>query len=91
MILKKSFVCLVLTSFVLAGTSFNADAKRLGGSKSMGKQSQSVTQKQQAAPAQPAAPTAAPAPVAKPAPAAPAAQPKKVLAWLVFWAAWRLA
>ena len=77
MILKKSFVCLVLTSFVLAGTSFNADAKRLGGSKSMGKQSQSVTQKQQAAPAQPAAPTAAPAPVAKPAPAAPAAQPKK--------------
>lgn len=77
MVLKKSFVCLVLTSFVLAGTSFNADAKRLGGSKSMGKQSQSVTQKQQAAPAQPAAPTAAPAPVAKPAPAAPAAQPKK--------------
>jgi len=75
--LKKSFVCLVLSSFVLAGTSFNADAKRLGGSKSMGKQSQSVTQKQQAAPAQPAAPAVAPAPAAKPAPAAPAAQPKK--------------
>ena len=77
MVLKKSFVCLVLSSFVLAGTSFNADAKRLGGSKSMGKQSQSVTQKQQAAPAQPAAPAVAPAPAAKPAPAAPAAQPKK--------------
>jgi predicted lipid-binding transport protein (Tim44 family) len=74
MVLKKSFVCLVLSSFVLAGTSFNADAKRLGGSKSMGKQSQSVTQKQQAAPAQPAAPAVAPAPAAKPA---PAAQPKK--------------
>ena len=77
MILKKSFVCLVLSSFVLAGTSFNADAKRLGGSKSMGKQSQSVTQKQQAAPTQPTAPAAAPAPAAKPAPATPAAQPKK--------------
>ena len=77
MILKKSFVCLVLSSFVLAGASFNADAKRLGGSKSMGKQSQSVTQKQQAAPTQPTAPTAAPAPAAKPVPATPAAQPKK--------------
>jgi predicted lipid-binding transport protein (Tim44 family) len=65
---KKSFVYLVLSSFVLMGASFDANAKRMGGSKSVGKQSQSVTQKQQAAPAQPAqAPTAAPA----------SAQPKK--------------
>ncbi len=68
--LKKSFVYLALSSFVLMGTSFDAEAKRMGGSKSMGKQSQGVTQKQQAAPAQ--APAAAPATAAKPA-AAPAA------------------
>jgi predicted lipid-binding transport protein (Tim44 family) len=75
---KKSFVYLVLSSFVLMGASFDADAKRMGGSKNVGKQSQSVTQKQQAAPAQPAqAPTAAPATAAKPAAAPAAAQPKK--------------
>ena len=74
---KKSFVYLVLSSFVMMGASFDAEAKRMGGSKSMGKQSQSVTQKQQAAPAQPAqAPAAQPATAAKPA-QAPAAQPKK--------------
>jgi predicted lipid-binding transport protein (Tim44 family) len=73
--LKKSFVYLVLSSFVLMGTSFDAEAKRMGGSKSMGKQSQSVTQKQQAAPAQ--APAAAPASAAKPAAAPAATQPKK--------------
>ena len=73
--LKKSFVYLVLSSFVLMGASFDAEAKRMGGSKSMGKQSQSVTQKQQAAPAQ--APAAAPATAAKPAAAPAAAQPKK--------------
>ena len=76
--LKKSFVYLVLSSFVLMGASFDAEAKRMGGSKSMGKQSQGVTQKQQAAPAQPAqAPAAAPATAAKPAAAPAAAQPKK--------------
>jgi predicted lipid-binding transport protein (Tim44 family) len=75
---KKSFVYLVLSSFVLMGASLDAEAKRMGGSKSVGKQSQSVTQKQQAAPAQPAqAPTAAPASAAKPATAPAAAQPKK--------------
>ncbi len=75
---KKSLVYLVLSSFVLMGASFDANAKRMGGSKSVGKQSQSVTQKQQAAPAQPAqAPTAAPATAAKPAAAPAAAQPKK--------------
>jgi len=75
---KKSLVYLVLSSFVLMGASFDANAKRMGGSKNVGKQSQSVTQKQQAAPAQPAqAPTAAPATAAKPAAAPAAAQPKK--------------
>jgi len=73
--LKKSFVYLVLSSFVLMGASFDAEAKRMGGSKSMGKQSQGVTQKQQAAPAQ--APAAAPATAANPAAAPAAAQPKK--------------
>jgi predicted lipid-binding transport protein (Tim44 family) len=73
--LKKSFIYLVLSSFVLMGASFDAEAKRMGGSKSMGKQSQGVTQKQQAAPAQ--APAAAPATAAKPAAAPAAAQPKK--------------
>ena len=72
---KKSFVYLVLSSFVLMGVSFDAEAKRMGGSRSMGKQSQGVTQKQQAAPAQ--APAAAPATAAKPAAAPAAAQPKK--------------
>jgi predicted lipid-binding transport protein (Tim44 family) len=76
--LKNSLVYLVLSSFVLMGASFDAEAKRMGGSKSFGKQSQSVTKKQQAAPAQPAqAPTAAPATAAKPAGAPGAAQPKK--------------
>lgn len=76
--LKKSFVYLVLSSFVLMGASFDAEAKRMGGSKSFGKQSQSFTKKQQAAPAQPAqAPAAAPATAAKPAGAPGAAQPKK--------------
>lgn len=72
MIMKKSLVYLVLSSFVLLGSSMDVDAKRLGGSKNLGKQSNTVTQKQ-AAPAQ-----ATPAPAAQPTPAAPAAtQPKK--------------
>ena len=69
MILKKSFVYLVLSSFVLLGSSMDVEAKRLGGSKSVGKQS-NVAKKEATPAAKPAAPTAAPA-------AAPAAQPKK--------------
>jgi len=70
MILKKSFVYLVLSSFVLLGSSMDVEAKRLGGSKSVGKQS-NISKKEAAPAAKPAAPTAAPA-------AAPAAaQPKK--------------
>ena len=74
MMLKKSFVYLVLSSFVLLGSSMEVEAKRLGGSKSFGKQT-SLTKKQ-AAPA-PAAPAAQPAQAAKPAAAPAAAQPKK--------------
>lgn len=69
MILKKSFVYLVLSSFVLLGSSMDVEAKRLGGSKSVGKQS-NVAKKEATPAAKPAAPTTAPA-------AAPAAQPKK--------------
>ena len=72
--MKKTIVWLALSSFVLMSASFDADAKRLGGSRSMGRQSPSVTQKQQAAPAAPAAPAAAPA-AAKPATPAPAPMP----------------
>lgn len=65
---------------VILGFSFSLDAnaKRLGGGQSMGKQSSAVTQKQ-AAPAQASPNSAAAQPsAAKPSPAAtPAAQPKK--------------
>ncbi len=79
MMMKKSLLGVVLSSLVLLGSSMDVDAKRLGGSKSMGKQNSSVTQKQATPAAAPAAPAAQPAPAAKPAPAAsPAAtQPKK--------------
>ena len=70
--MKKTIIWLVLSSFVLLGTSLNADAKRLGGSKSMGRQSSTVTQKQQAAPTAPAA-----APAATPATPAPAPAPQQ--------------
>ena len=66
MILKKSFVYLVLSSFVLLGSSMDVEAKRLGGSKSVGKQS-NISKKEATPAAKPAAPAAAPA----------AAQPKK--------------
>jgi len=64
-------------SLALALGGVNAEAKRLGGGTSVGKQSSNVTQRQ-AAPAAPAAPTQNAAAPAKPAPAAaPAAAPKK--------------
>jgi len=68
-------------SLALALGAANAEAKRLGGGKSVGKQSSNVTQREAAptAPAAPASPTqnaAAPAKPAAPA-AAPAAAPKK--------------
>jgi predicted lipid-binding transport protein (Tim44 family) len=57
-------------ALILAFGGMNAQAKRLGGGKSVGQQSSNVTQRQAApaAPAQGAAPAAAPAPVAQPKP-----------------------
>ena len=70
------FWTLVLT-LTLALGGVNAEAKRLGGGTSFGKQSSNVTQRQ-AAPAAPGAPTQNAATAPKPAPAAaPAAAPKR--------------
>ncbi len=68
----------IALSLILAFGAVDAQAKRLGGGKSVGKQSSNVTQRE-AAPAAPAAPVqnAAPASAAKPAAAAPAAAPRK--------------
>lgn len=68
----------IALSLVLALGAVGAEAKRLGGGKSIGKQSSNVTQRE-ATPAAPAAPVqnAAPTAPAKPAPAAPAAAPRK--------------
>ena len=68
----------IALSLVLAFGAVDAQAKRLGGGKSVGKQSSNVTQRE-ASPTAPAAPTqnAAPTAPAKPAPAAPAAAPRK--------------
>jgi len=64
-----STLAIAAVSIALAFTGLNAEAKRLGGGKSMGQQSQNVT-KQKSAPA--AAPnTVKPAAPAAPAPAAP--------------------
>lgn len=67
---------------MLAVAHADADARRMGGGKSVGKQSSNVTQREAAAPAAPAAPmqqNATNSAAAKPAaaPAAPAAAPKK--------------
>ena len=64
----KIWTLLLALCLTLAG--FHADAKRLGGGKSIGKQSNNVTQRE-AAPAQNVAKPAAPAPAAAPAPVAP--------------------
>lgn len=68
----------IALSLVLALGTVDAEAKRLGSGKSIGKQSGNVTQRE-AAPAAPAAPVqnAAPAAPAKPAAPAPAAAPRK--------------
>jgi len=79
--MKKTIIWLALFSFVLLGASFDVEARRLGGSKSMGRQSSTVTQKQQAAPVTPAAAPVAAKP-ATPAPApAPMPQPQKKFGW----------
>ncbi|WP_185453469.1 Tim44 domain-containing protein [Ralstonia sp. SET104] len=69
-----------LVATLALGAAVDANAKRMGGSRSVGKQSSTVTQRQQTPPAttpsptQPAAPTAQPSPAA-PGAAAPAAKP----------------
>lgn len=70
----------IALSVVLALGVVDAEAKRLGGGKSVGKQSSNVTQREAApatpaAPAQNAAPAAAPAKPATPAPAAAPSRP----------------
>jgi predicted lipid-binding transport protein (Tim44 family) len=70
-----STLAIAAVSFALAFSSINAEAaKRMGGGKSMGQQSQNVTNKQ-AAPQNAATPAQAAKPAA--APAAPAPAPKK--------------
>src|SRR5262249_33855002 len=69
----------VILSLVLALGAVDAEAKRLGGGKSTGRQSSNVTQREATPPAtSPTAPAqnAAPAAPAKPPPAAPAAAPR---------------
>jgi predicted lipid-binding transport protein (Tim44 family) len=64
----------VLLTVVLTGVfSFDAEARRLGGGKSLGRQSSNVTQREAAPAAAPAAPTAARADAAPAGGAAPAA------------------
>jgi predicted lipid-binding transport protein (Tim44 family) len=71
----KFWTLALLLALALGGV--NAEAKRLGGGTSVGKQSSNVTQRQ-AAPAAPAAPAQNAATAPKPAPAAaPAAAPKR--------------
>ena len=61
---------IVLSTVLLLGFAIDANAKRMGGSRSIGKQSNTVTQRQanppQAAPASPSAPQVAPTPVQQP-------------------------
>ena len=64
------FWTLLLTVF-LALASVSADAARLGGGRSVGRQSSNVTQRQSTAPAQNAVKPAAPAPAAPVAPVPP--------------------
>jgi predicted lipid-binding transport protein (Tim44 family) len=66
--MKKFFIALMLTMSAMTIVVSNADARRLGGGTSIGRQSQSVSR---AAPAQGAAAT-------RPAPAAPAAAPATI-------------
>lgn len=73
-----------LVATLAFGTALDANAKRMGGSRSFGKQSSSVTQRQQTPPATTPSPTQQAAPAAQPSPAAPApgaAAPKPGRNW----------
>jgi len=71
--MKKTLVMLMLVASTLAMVTVDADAKRLGGGSSFGRQSQGVTRSvpsspsQQVAPRPAAPPAAAPVPVTRPA------------------------
>lgn len=78
--MKNFWACLMLSCLV-AMTSMGVEAKRLGSSKSMGRQSSTVTQKQAAPVAQPAAPAATPATAPAPTPASVPAPAQKRFGW----------
>ncbi len=79
MMMKKSSLWSLLLVCALALVSVDADARRLGGGKSIGKQSSNVTQREATpnAPSAPAQQNATNAAPNKPATAAPAAAPKR--------------
>jgi predicted lipid-binding transport protein (Tim44 family) len=64
-----------LVATLALGTALDANAKRMGSSRSIGKQSSTVTQRQQTPPATTTSPTQQAAPAAQPSPAAPAPSP----------------
>jgi predicted lipid-binding transport protein (Tim44 family) len=77
--MKKLIIGLLFASFLALGLSMNAQAKRLGGGRSFGKQSSLVSPKQ-LPPPQPIAPVAKPATPA-PAPVTPAPVPSRGFGW----------
>ncbi|MDE2202224.1 MAG: Tim44 domain-containing protein [Burkholderiaceae bacterium] len=64
-----------LVATLALGAALDANAKRMGSSRSIGKQSSTVTQRQQTAPATTPSPTQQAAPAAQPSPSAPAPLP----------------
>ncbi len=97
----KLWALALTVALTLTGMDAEA-ARRLGGGKSLGKQSSNVTQREaaNASPAAPAAPSNANSTAARPAPAAPAAAPQapkrpwgamlggSLPAWV--WRGWRI-
>lgn len=82
---KRILLGISLMALLSMGTSFDVEAKRLGGAKNIGRQAPAHSQKQ-ATPAQPAAPTAQPnqaqqAAPAKQAPTPPVQQPPRRFGW----------
>jgi predicted lipid-binding transport protein (Tim44 family) len=74
--MKKLFTAIFVVAMAFATMHAEA-AKRLGGGKSMGQQSNNVTQREAAKPAPAATPNAAPTAAPAAAPAAPAAAPSR--------------
>lgn len=74
--MKKLLTAIFVVAMAFASMHAEA-AKRLGGGKSMGQQSNNVTQREAVKPAPAATPNAAPTAAPAPAPAAPAAAPSR--------------